>query len=62
MINTGWPTLVVRTHGEPEKGKRETIIGVSLSEPNINTLNASGVCMYVCMLVHHTVNTFVFVE
>ena len=27
------------------------MIGVSLSEPHINMLNVSGVCMYVCMYV-----------
>ena len=28
------------------------LIGVSLSEPHINVLNASGVCMYVCMYLY----------
>ena len=33
----------------PHTGRRAVIIGASMSEPHINVLNASGVCMYVCM-------------
>ena len=34
------------------------VIGASLSEPHINMLNASHVCMYVCMypFVRPTIN------
>ena len=28
------------------------LIGVSLSEPHINVLNASGVCMYACVYAY----------
>ena len=30
---------------------RVSIVGVSLSEPHINVLNTSSVCMYVCMYI-----------
>ena len=29
-----------------------TVIGESLSEPHINVLNASSVCMYVCIVLY----------
>ena len=42
---------------------RHYFIGASLSEPHINVLNASGLCIYVCayVFVRRTVN-FVLVE
>ena len=52
LLNSVLDILIVKYTAPPgDVFELIIIIGASLSEPHINVLNASGVCMYVRMYV-----------